>query len=161
MEYHLARPEDVGAEFFRWEVATAAAGIVLGVNPFDQPNVAEAKEATERLLGEFRRDGAFREPMSIVAEPGLAAFADPAVLGDRPPTVTAAVRALLEAIGAGDYLAVLAYLPPDAEVFVQLDRIRRAVRDGLGAATTVRHRSALPPFDRAAAQGRAGQRESS
>ncbi len=137
VEYHLARPEDVGAEFFRWEVATAAAGIVLGVNPFDQPNVAEAKEATERLLGEFRSDGAFREPMSIVAEPGLAGFADPAVLGDRPPTVTAAVRALLEAIGAGDYLAVLAYLPPDAEVFVQLDRIRRAVRDGLGAATTV------------------------
>lgn len=136
VEHHLARPEDVGAEFFRWEVATAAAGIVLGVNPFDQPNVAEAKEATERLLGEFRQDDAFREPMSIVAEPGLAAFADPAALGDRSPTVPAAVSTLVEMIGAGDYLAVLAYLPPDAGVFVQLDRIRRTVRDGLGAATT-------------------------
>jgi len=135
-EIHLERAEDVGAEFFRWEVATAAVGIILGVNPFDQPNVAEAKEATERLLAEYRRDGAFREPMSIVAEPGLSAFADPAILGDRPPTVAAAVRALVETVAAGDYLGVLAYVPPDPDAWVKLDHMRRAVRDGLGAATT-------------------------
>jgi transaldolase/glucose-6-phosphate isomerase len=136
LETTLARPEAVGAEFVRWEVATAAAGIVLGVNPFDQPDVAAAKEATESLLAEFRRDGAFRMPLPVVAEPGLAATAEPATLGETPPSVAAAVRALIGSLAAGDYFAILAYLPPDPGVYAALDQVRAAVRDALGAATT-------------------------
>ena len=135
-ELTLGRPEAVGAEFVRWEVATAALGILLGVNPFDQPDVAEAKAATEALLAEYRRDGALRTPMSIVAETGLAAWADPAALGDAPPTVAAAVRSLLTTLTEGDYFAILAYLPPDPSVKAALERIRASVRDALGAATT-------------------------
>jgi glucose-6-phosphate isomerase len=135
-EFRLARPEAVGAEFFRWEFATAALGIVLGVDPFDQPDVAAAKAATESLLDGFRRDGALRMPLPTVSEPGLAATADAKTLGDSPPTVAAAVRALLDGIGEGDYLAVLAYLPPDPAVWTVLDEIRRTVRDALGTATT-------------------------
>jgi glucose-6-phosphate isomerase len=137
VETPLSRPEAVGAEFVRWEVATAAIGIVLGVNPFDQPDVAAAKEATESLLADYRRDGAFRMPLTVVSEPGLAATADPATLGETPPSVAAAVRALVGSLAAGDYFAVLAYLPPDPAVFVALDRLRVAVRDALGMATTV------------------------
>jgi glucose-6-phosphate isomerase len=136
LETTLARPEAVGAEFVRWEVATAAAGIVLGVNPFDQPDVAAAKEATESLLAEFRRDGAFRMPLPVVAEPGLAATAEPATLGETPPSVAAAVRALIGSLAAGDYFAILAYLPPDPGVYAALDQVRAAVRDAFGAATT-------------------------
>jgi transaldolase/glucose-6-phosphate isomerase len=135
-ELTLARPEAVGAEFVRWEVATAAIGIILGVDPFDQPNVAEAKAATEALLAEYRRDGAVRTEMPIVAEPDLAASADTATLGDSPPTVAAAVRALLESLAEGDYFAILAYLPPDPAVHRGLDQIRASVRDVLGNATT-------------------------
>jgi transaldolase/glucose-6-phosphate isomerase len=135
-ELTLSRREAVGGEFVRWEVATAALGIVLGVDPFDQPDVAEAKAATEALLSEYRRDGAFRSPMPIVAEPGLAASADPAALGDAPPSVAAAVRALLGTLAEGDYFAILAYLPPDPAVAAALERIRATVRDALGAATT-------------------------
>ena len=91
IELTLPRPEAVGAEFVRWEVATAALGIVLEVDPFDQPNVAEAKAATEALLA-VSVEGAIRTPVPNVAEPGLAAWLDPGVLGDTPPTVAAAVR---------------------------------------------------------------------
>jgi glucose-6-phosphate isomerase len=136
VETTLDRPEAVGAEFVRWEVATAAMGIVLGVNPFDQPDVAAAKQATESLLAAYRRDGAFRVPLPVVAEPGLAAAADPGTLGDTPPSVAAAVRALLERLAAGDYFAILAYLPPDPAVSAALDRMRTTVRDALGVATT-------------------------
>jgi transaldolase / glucose-6-phosphate isomerase len=136
-EFRLDRPEAVGGEFIRWEVATAAMGIVLRVNPFDQPDVASAKAATEALLDGFRRDGALRLPMPIVSEPGLSAYGDPHRLGDTPPTVAAAVRSLLGTIGDGDYLALLAFVPPDRGTWVALDRVRATVRDALGAATTV------------------------
>jgi transaldolase/glucose-6-phosphate isomerase len=136
VETTLARRESVGAEFIRWEVATAALGIMLEVNPFDQPDVAAAKEATESLLAAFRRDGAIRMPLPVVSEPGLAASADPATMGETPPSVAAAVRSLVGSLAAGDYFAVLAYLPPDPAVFVALDQMRTTVRDALGAATT-------------------------
>ena len=132
----LERPESVGGVFFRAEVATAAIGMALGVDPFDQPDVAAAKAATESLLDEFRGAGAFRTPMPIVSEPGLAAWMDPTVLGDTPPTVAAAVRALIGTVADGDYFALLAYLPPDPPVHEALARIRVAVRDALGVATT-------------------------
>lgn len=135
-ELTLARPEAVGAEFMRWEVATAAIGIILGVDPFDQPNVAEAKAATEALLADYRREGVVRTEMPIVAEPDLAASADTATLGDAPPSVAAAVRALLESLADGDYFAVLAYLPPDPAIRQGLEQIRASVRDALGNATT-------------------------
>jgi len=110
---------------------------VLGVNPFDQPDVAAAKSATETLLEEFRRDGVLRLPMPLVSEPGLSAFGDTERIGDTPPSVASAIRALLEQIGDGDYFAVLAFIPPDRATWAALDRLRASVRDALGAATTV------------------------
>ena len=134
----LADPLDVGAEFVRWEIATAAAGIVLGIDPFDQPNVQESKDATKELLEAFRTKGALPQPAPIVSEAGIAATADPASLGDTPVSVDGAVSQLLTLIEGGrDYLAILAYLPPDDAVAERLQRIRVRARDAIGVATTL------------------------
>ncbi len=134
----LADPLDVGAEFVRWEIATAAAGIVLGIDPFDQPNVQESKDATTELLEAFRTRGALPQPAPLVSEAGIAATADPASLGDTPVSVDGAVSQLLTLVAGGrDYLAILAYLPPDDAVEERLQRIRARARDAIGVATTL------------------------
>lgn len=133
----LADPLEIGAEFVRWEVATAAAGILLGIDPFDQPNVQEAKDATSALLDAYRRDGALPQPAPLVAEPGIAAYGEPAALGDDPVTVDGALRALLGSGSDGDYFALLAYLPADPATVERLQRMRALVRDTAGLATTL------------------------
>jgi transaldolase/glucose-6-phosphate isomerase len=132
----LSNVHGLGAEFLRWEVATAAVGMVLGIDPFDQPNVQESKDATRELLDAFRGHGSLPVPSPIVAEAGLSAVADRSVLGDDPVTVDGALRALLGTIRPGDYFAFLAYLPQDPDAVEALDRVRVLVRDGLGIATT-------------------------
>jgi hypothetical protein len=133
----LADVLDVGAEFFRWEVATAAAGMVLEIDPFDQPNVQESKDATGALLRVFRERGALPSLAPLVAEEGLAAYGNVDRLGDAPFSVDGALRELLALAEAGDYFALLAYLPPDREIEGRLQRLRAAVRDALGIATTL------------------------
>jgi len=133
----LADALDVGAEFVRWEVATAAAGIVIGIDPFDQPNVQESKGATTALLEAFRRAGALPAPAPIVADEGIAAFADPQTLGDTPVSIDGALSSLLSSTRPGDYAAILAYLPQDADTEERLQRVRATMRDGLGLATTL------------------------
>ncbi len=137
LHIELADPLEIGAEFVRWEVATAAVGMLLGIDPFDQPDVQEAKDATRALLDVYRRDGALPQPAPLVAEPGIAAYGDPAALRDEPVTVDGALRALLETASDGDYFALLAYLPADPGTVEQLQRMRSLVRDRTGMATTV------------------------
>ncbi len=133
----IREPLDMGAEFVRWEVATAAAGIVLGIDPFDQPNVQESKDATRSLLDEANRSGYLQAPPPLVSEDGIAAYADPSVLGDAPVSVAGAVRQLLSLATPGDYLALLAYLPRDRAVEASLQRLRAQARDALRLATTL------------------------
>ena len=126
----------LGGELVRWEVATAAAGIVLGIDPFDQPNVQESKDATKAILDRYRREGSLPAPPPIVAEPGVAAYADPEAL-DQPVTVDGGLRALLETTRPGDYLAILAYLPQDPDTEQRLNRLRGRLGQQLGVATTL------------------------
>ena len=134
----LADPLDLGAEFLRWEVATAAAGIALGIDPFDQPNVQESKDATTELLAAYRARGALPEPMPLVSEPGVAVTADPASLGDVPVNVNGALAQLLGLARPGlDYVAILAYLPKDSPNEARLQAIRAAIGATTGAATTL------------------------
>ncbi|MEP7081841.1 MAG: transaldolase [Chloroflexota bacterium] len=137
-EIVLDDPIDIGGEFVRWEVATAAVGMVLGIDPFDQPNVQESKDATTELLEAYRVRGALPQPAPLVSEPGIAVTADPTALGDTPVTVDGAIGRLLSLLEPGrDYFAILAYLPQDAEIAKRLQRIRARVRDALGVATTL------------------------
>ena len=134
----LDDPLDVGAEFVRWEIATAASGIVLGIDPFDQPNVQESKDATKALLEAYRTTGALPETMPVVSEPGISITADPSVLGDTPVTVDGAIDQLLSLVRPGvDYVAILAYLPMDPGVVDRLQAIRAAIGKRTGAATTL------------------------
>ena len=134
----LADPLDVGAEFLRWEVATAAAGIALGIDPFDQPNVQESKDATTELLAAYRTRGALPEPMPLVSEIGVAITADPASLGDGPVSVDGALEQLFGLARPGiDYVAILAYLPKDSPIEARLQAIRAGIGAATGAATTL------------------------
>ena len=105
---------DVGAEFFRWEMATAVAGSILGINPFDQPNVQAAKDMTDSVLGQFERSGEL-PPMEASSS-----------LGD-----------LLSQGGPGDYLVIMAYIRQTPQVDQALDDLRRKVTARHGIATTM------------------------
>ena len=124
----------LGGEFLRWEVATAAVGMVLGIDPFDQPNVQESKDATRRLLEAYRREGNLPVPAPVVAEAGVAAFADSTML-DEPVTVDGALRSLLGTIGGGDFVAILAYLPRDPNTEARLQEARAGIGRAVGVAT--------------------------
>ncbi len=130
MTLTLADIWDVGAEFVRWEIAVAAAGAVLGIDPFDQPNVQESKDNTRRLLREYVSGGRLpdvaasadgRRPTSAVGDDGLAA----------------SLRELLAAIRPGDYVALQAYLPPTEQHHRILQGVRLLLRDRFRVATTL------------------------
>lgn len=135
----LELPErlEIGAEFMRWEVATAAAGMLLGIDPFGQPNVQEAKDATRALLDAYRVNGALLQPAPLVAEPGIAVYGNATVLGDDPVTVGGALSALVGTARPSDYFGLLAYLPGDSSTVEPLQRMRALLRDHLGLATTL------------------------
>jgi hypothetical protein len=115
--------DDLGGEFFRWEVATAVAGLVLGVNPFDEPNVKDAKERTQRQLDTFIATGDFRLDPPLDRRNGY---------GRREHRPNASdVR-----MGEGRYLAVLDYLPLDPSRDDVIARVRRTIRTRTGLATT-------------------------
>jgi len=137
----LRDPYDLGQEFFRWEFATAIAGALLGVNPFDQPDVQEEKNATERLLQEYSRTRVLPQPrailqtearnVSIIAEGEQASHVRGAI------SLQAAFEAFAQQARPGDYLALLAYLPETARVDDTLQQIRARLRDTLKIATTL------------------------
>ncbi len=127
---------DLGAEVFRWEVATATAGAILGVNPFDEPNVTESKENTRELLATWRERGSFDEPAPTAEAEGVAVWAGGEAPdgGGEPAEV---IGELLGGLGEGDYVALLPYFRRTPERQRSLETLRRAVRDRHGVATTL------------------------
>lgn len=130
----------LGQEFFRWETAAAAAGAVIGINPFDQPDVEASKIAARTLTDACEASGALPEEAPIAAGAGLKLFAaaDYAALlretaGSAAPE--ALIRAHLDTAGEGDYVAFPAYLPMTAAHERVLNAMRRRVRDARRAAT--------------------------
>jgi glucose-6-phosphate isomerase len=111
------RHDGLGAEFFRWEFATAVAGTALGINPFDEPNVSEAKEKTRALLASYAADGRFS---TDTARPGA----------------LPQVRESIASIRPGDYVAFLSYLPAESAVESALMEIRTALRARKKVAST-------------------------
>lgn len=119
---------DLGAQFFLWEVAVAAAGAVLGIDPFDQPNVQESKDNTRRVLAEGEEGRAVAPPVAADSLPIAVALDDPEaerVLDD-----------LLAGLRPPRYVALQAWLTPTREAWLELQEIRRMVRDARRVATT-------------------------
>jgi transaldolase/glucose-6-phosphate isomerase len=132
----------LAAEFFRWQIATAVAGAVLGINPFDQPDVEASKIETRKLTDDVEKTGRLPEESPVFADEGLTFFTDTAnaaTLGDLAGEATAAswIRAHLSRLSPGDYLALLAYVPMTAAHERTLTRIRTLVRDARRVATAV------------------------
>jgi glucose-6-phosphate isomerase len=132
VEIRVASAADLGAQFFLWEFAVAVAGWRLGINPFDEPNVAESKENTARLLDAYAREGRLPEEEPVAGEEGLLLYDDAG--GD---SITGALARLFRSARPGRYLAVQAFLPRTPQVEEALAEIRTLVRDARRAATMV------------------------
>jgi glucose-6-phosphate isomerase len=126
------RIDALGSEFFRWEFATAVAGAALEINPFDEPNVAEAKEKTKALLSSFAAEGRLREP-AMAAESEIFGVWSPTFTGASPAAV---VEAALTSLAARHYVAFLSYLPAIASVEAAVGRIRQAICHRFRVAST-------------------------
>ena len=132
----------LAGEFFRWEIATAVAGAVMRINPFDQPDVEASKIETRKLTDDVEKTGRLPAETPVVADTAMRLFTDAfnaellsALAEDATPG--AWIRAQLERLKAGDYLALLAYVPMTGLHEQVLTRMRKAVRDRRHVATCV------------------------
>jgi glucose-6-phosphate isomerase len=132
---------EMGAEFFRWEIATAVAGAIIGINAFNQPDVEASKIATRSLTSEYEKNGSLPAEKPVVEDSGVKLFTDDknaadlakAAGGDN--TLAGYLKAHLARIKAGDYFAVLGYIQMNAEHEQTLQAVRHAVRDKKHVAT--------------------------
>ena len=130
----------LGQEFFRWEMATAVAGSIIGINPFDQPDVEAAKVKTRELTDAYEKTGALPEERAFFEGEGIKLFADPrneAALKPQATSLTGALKAHFGRIGQGDYAALLAYVERSKAHIDIVQRMRRTIRDRTKAATCV------------------------
>ena len=118
----------LGAEFFRWEFATAVAGAILSINPFDEPNVSEAKEKTKAILA--KEDFSGGKPAA--SADGVSVFSS-RFTGSTPAEV---VRAAVASLGPRDYVSFLSYLPAAPEIESAVTAIRNAIRARAHVAST-------------------------
>jgi glucose-6-phosphate isomerase len=135
----VADARDLGAEFFRWEIATAVAGSLIGINPFDQPDVEASKVETRKLTTAYETVGELPTEKPFRAEGPLAFFADArnesALAG--ATTAESIVAAHLARLGAGDYFALLLYVDMSEKHEAIAQEIRTIVRDRRRVATCV------------------------
>ena len=130
----------LGQEFFRWEMATAVAGSILGINPFDQPDVEAQKIKTRELTTAYEKSGELPPEGPFFTADGIALYADPQNASALKPQMTslaAVLKAHLARVHAGDYIALLAYIERNAAHTEALQRLRRMIRDRSRAATCV------------------------
>ncbi len=136
-------PGGLGAEFVRWEIATATAAAILGVDPFDEPNVTEAKQATQSALEAYLAAGRFPADAPLAVTRGIEAHAPAAVVARcrgrvvAPAEPAAWVPALLSLAGRHDYIALLAWLRRTPARHERLQRLRELLRTSTRTASTL------------------------
>ncbi len=138
----LADREQLFQEFFRWEVAVAIAGAVIGINPFDQPDVEASKVKARELTDAYARDGVLPTTEPALKINGLALFADGANAkaiadGAETPTLAGWLRSHMARAKAGDYVALLPYLDRDEPHLARFQDLRTRIRDARTVATAV------------------------
>jgi transaldolase/glucose-6-phosphate isomerase len=130
---------NLGQEFFRWEIATAVAGSIIGINAFNQPDVEASKVETRKLTSEYETTGKLPPEAPFFEDHGIKLFADEKNTSTLkgPATLTGILRTHLSRLGAGDYFAVLGYVPMNPANEKALQGIRHAVRDSRKVATVL------------------------
>ena len=137
----LSETYNLGQEFFRWEIATAVAGSILGINAFNQPDVEASKLETKKLTSEYESKGSLPVEQPVLEQDGISLFTDEknaaalaqAAGSDR--SLASYLRAHLARIGEGDYFAVLGYIEMNPEHESLLQSLRMSVRDRKHVAT--------------------------
>ena len=133
----VGKPMQVGQIFFLWEFATAVAGAVIGINPFDQPDVEASKIETKKLMEAYSASGSLPGETPFAEAGGIKLFADGADAKALGTDVAAAIKAQFDRVGPGDYVALLAYVHRDAAAIEALTRLRTTIRDKKRVATCV------------------------
>jgi transaldolase/glucose-6-phosphate isomerase len=137
----VANNYELGQEFFRWEIATAVAGSIIGINAFNQPDVEASKIETRKLTDEYEKSGSLPQETPFFEEKGVKLYSDDknaAALkqaAGKEATLTAYLRAHMSRLKAGDYFAVLGYIERNEQNRTELQSIREAVRDKKHVAT--------------------------
>ncbi len=132
---------DLGQEFFRWEIATAVAGSIIGINAFNQPDVEASKNVTRALTSEYEKNGSLPAETPVLEDINVQLFTDAknadalAKIAGNNRSLTGYLRAHLSRVGAGDYFALLAYIQMNDEHEAQLQQMRHLVRDRKRVAT--------------------------
>jgi glucose-6-phosphate isomerase len=131
---------DIGQIFFQWEIATAVAGSLLRINPFDQPDVEASKVITRELTSEFEQTGSLPHEEPILEQDGIKLFTDranaEALLKDGK-TLGAALRAHIDRLRPGDYFGLLAYVPMYPQYEGTLQEIRKEILESKQVATVL------------------------
>jgi transaldolase/glucose-6-phosphate isomerase len=138
---------DIGAEYYRWMFATAIAGMVMEINPFEEPDVAEGKQSTASLLETFEAQGVLSDETPVLVEEDVALYADASLdsLLDQLQSeheyqttpLSGKLAAFLSLARSGDYVCLLAYVPPHPEIVDALEGIRARIRHILKRAVTL------------------------
>jgi len=132
---------DLGQEFFRWEIATAVAGSIIGINAFNQPDVEASKVATRSLTTEYEKTGSLPAEKPILQDGGVTLFTDAknadalAKAAGSDKSLDGYLRAHFNRIGEGDYFALLAFIAMNAQHETALQEIRHMLRDKKHVAT--------------------------
>ncbi|MEA3306757.1 MAG: hypothetical protein U9Q34_03130, partial [Elusimicrobiota bacterium] len=138
METRMENLTDVGAEFMRWEIATAAAGAIMRINPFDQPNVQDAKALAGKLLEKIKKTGKLETKKPNYSGDFFDAILSPkinAALKSKPKTSDAVLDKFFSAIKGKEYIGILPYLPYDKKIDNLLRKLRIAIKERSSSAT--------------------------
>jgi hypothetical protein len=133
IEFEIPGVYDIGAEMYRWEMATVVACTVLGVNAFDQPNVESSKKITKAKIAEYQAKGKLKEGKAAWKKDGMAVFSPTKVTGTSLKTI---LNGFLKKAKPGGYVAINAYLPRNGDMEDALQQMRVAIRAKTGNAVS-------------------------
>lgn len=137
LEWHLDDAIDLGAEFVRWEIATAIAGAALQINPFDEPNVTESKQNTAKVLGELAVTGALPHLDAKITSDGLGLWVDSGLPAAFADDATRLLAGQLDRLKSRGYIGIQAYVAATPQRTAALAELRMLLRDATHCATTV------------------------
>jgi transaldolase/glucose-6-phosphate isomerase len=133
LQFSISDPYDIGAEIFRWEIATVVACSIIGVNAFDQPNVESSKKITKAKIADYQSKGKLKEGRPAWKKDGVAVFSPTAVTG---ASLKSVLNGFIKRAKPNGYVAINAYLPRNGEMIEALQKMRAAIRAKTGNAVT-------------------------